>query len=238
MNSLHPLGSLLLSLLLCASPWAQAQALDWANRLRASHGLGALEEQPLLHRSAQAYAEALARSGRLSHRDGNGSTALDRYRQAGGTSIVIGEILGSGPEFSEIAAAWVRSASHREVVLDPRWTHAGAGRALRSGREVWVVVFTALFVHRLAVVLQPQGYLLSGVLSASPDREPLLLSGVQVWQWQAWDRATGEFRYLIPLSRGQLYHRLGYRDPQGRVRITDVFFPNRLATSSPEKERR
>ena len=213
--------------------------LERLNAERQAGGLSPLLWDPTLGATAEAYASDLAARGVLSHRDPSGGSALDRYHQRGGTAVLVGEVLGSGPSVAAVLAAWALSPSHRDTLLDGRWTHVGAGRALLAGgAELWVAMFSRLLVEGLQVRAAPDGLSLEGHLAAAAAGMPQLLSGTQVLQPELWQPAERRFRFLVPAARGGLYHRLGYVGPDGRLRITDVLFPARLLTSARETEPR
>jgi uncharacterized protein YkwD len=215
---------------------AGAEALGWANRLRAARGLEAVAVDPALERCARLYALELAASGRLSHRDARGRAALERYREAGGSAARVGELLGSGPELAAVAAAWESSPAHAALALRPAWTHAGAGSAPRGSGEVWVLLFAEQPVEDFRLEPRPGlagGYLLSGRFRAAGAAEPLLLSGLRALPAREWRPGERFFAFLIPPEAGRLYHRLGYRTASGRWVLTDAFYPQ-AATSSPE----
>ena len=211
-----------------------AEALAWANLFRAARGLQAVAADPALERCARLYALELAASGRLSHRDARGRAALQRYREAGGSAVRVGELLGSGPELAAVAAAWESSPAHAGLALRPGWTQAGAGSALRGSGEVWVLLFAEQEVQDLRLQALPGptgGYLLTGRFRAAEAAEPLLLSGLRAVPAREWRPGERLFAFLIPAEAGRLYHRLGYRTASGRWVLTDAFYP---ATSSAE----
>jgi hypothetical protein len=211
-----------------------AEALGWANRFRAARGLAVVEEDPALERCARLYALELAASGRLSHRDARGRTALQRYRAVGGSAARVGELLGAGPELAAVASAWESSPAHAAAALRRSWTHAGAGMAPRGAGEVWVLLFAEQPVQDFSLQVRPGpegGYLLTGRFRAAEAAEPLLLSGLRAVPVRQWRPEERFFVFLLPPEAGRLYHRLGYLTATGRWVLTDAFFP---ATSSPE----
>jgi uncharacterized protein YkwD len=125
---------------LAQEPAAQA-GLEWLALFRAARGLAPLPGGPAaesaLQRAASSYAAVLAASGRIAHRDAEGRNALARYRAAGGSAARLGGILGAGPGLLAVTAAWEASPAHAKAALDPRWTHAAAGRAQAAGAEFW-----------------------------------------------------------------------------------------------------
>jgi hypothetical protein len=223
-----PLCALLLALLL-ASPLRAAcgdstTPLAWVDALRGREGLPGLEEDALLSATAALWARALADAGVLSHRGADGSTALDRYRRAGGTDERVGEILGAGPGLEEIGRAWEASPSHRGAVLRPYWTHAGWGCAPRvGGGLVCVVLFCRRLVRDLRIEEGPAGARVSGSFVPAGAGAPVLLAGGSRVPASGWDPGGRAFEFLLPAAGARGYFRLGYEDRAGIFVLTDAF---------------
>jgi len=220
-----------------------AEALAWVNHLRVQRGLSELDTDPLLERTAAAYADDLKRRGVLSHVDEQGRRALERFRANGGTTVLVGEILGSGAALQPLSAAWEASPGHREVVLNPLWTHCGAAAVQSGSTAVWVVLFTRHRIFPLQILRRADGYLIRGRFTSLGVEEPILLSGIETIDPLLWDAPGGEFVYLIPLDREEIYHRLGYRSRDGGLVVTNTFYPleavtSDAATSDRERESR
>ena len=228
----------------CPQPPA-AVVLPWVSSFREAAGLEAPSHDPVLEGVAREYAQALAARGVLAHRDDQGRNALERVQAGGGTSTLVGEILGSGVDPAEICSAWGASDSHRNVVLNPLWTHLGIGCASAGARQVWVVLFAAQRMAELSIEtlwstgpMRPgslRGFRVSGRLPAGEALKPVLLSGFALQEPELWLPGSGRFEYLLPPGVAEVYHRLGYRDAQGTVTITDAFYPARAATSARER---
>jgi hypothetical protein len=218
-------------------PAALAQGADsaevrvWLNDLRRKQGLSELGRDPLLERTAAAYAADLKRRGLLSHVDDLGRRALQRYQAQGGTSVLVGELLGSGPTPASVTAAWEASASHREVLSNPLWTHCGAASVSAGGTSIWVLLFTSHRIYPLEILRRAGGYLIRGRLAPDRGVEPVLLSGIERIDPLHWDPESGEFSFSVSLDRGEIYHRLGYRSSDGALVVTDTFFPQAAVTS-------
>ncbi len=236
--------SLLVLLAGLAPLWAQSSPSlaaaaflsEWVNAARLREGLTVLETSPVLARTAREYARELAAAGRLSHRDSRGGSALERQRDRGGAALRVGEVLGAGPDPARVARAWLDSGRHRAVLLDPGWTHLGVGTApAGGGQRVWVVLAAVLAVKDLAVRPAEGGYLLSGSFVSQAAVEPVLLSGLDPVEPRRFEPAGRSFLYLLPAGHLERYHRLGYRDREGRLHMAGSFFPDRLLTSSGEK---
>jgi hypothetical protein len=224
---------LMLSPLPAAFPETDAASgvLDWVNDLRARQGEGELAWEPLLERTAASYAGELRRRGVLSHVDEEGRRALQRFHASGGTTVLVGEILGSGENLRQVAAAWEQSPRHREVVANPHWTHCGAARVRTGTAEIWVVLFTSRRIDPLEILSTPEGYTVHGRIAAPEGREPVLLSGIDPLVPLNWDPESREFTFFIPLDRQAIYHRLGYRSAGGILVVTDTFYP--VSAGSP-----
>jgi hypothetical protein len=201
--------------------------------LRVRRGFSRLGRDPLLERTAAAYAADLRRRGVLSHVDESGRRALQRYKALGGTTVLVGELLGSGADPAAVAAAWEASAGHREVLLNPLWTHCGVGSAVTGGTTIWVVLFTSHRIYPLEITRRSGGYLVRGRLASDRAEEPVLISGIERIDPLRWDPATGEFSFFLPRERGEIYHRLGYRSRDETLVVTDTFFPVKAAGSGP-----
>jgi hypothetical protein len=102
-----------------------------------------------------------------------------------------------------------------------------------------VVLFAARRIAGLSIERLPPreaggGFRVSGRLPPGGKACPVLLSGLALLEPELWLPETGRFVYVIPEGRGDLYHRLGYRDASGELTISDAFYPEAVATSSPE----
>jgi hypothetical protein len=235
-------------------PAALAQGADcteksmraWVNDLRRKQGLPELRTEALLERTAAAYAADLERRGVLSHVDELGRRALERLQAGGGTTVLVGEILGSGADPASVTAAWEESASHREVLLNPLWTHCGAASVSTGGTTIWVVLFTSHRIYPLEIRRCADGFLVQGRLASDRAKEPVLISGIEPIDPLNWDSASREFSFFVSEKKGAVYHRLGYRSDEDALVITDTFYPIRAAgpgsgaseaaTSGREKE--
>ena len=230
--------------LLAAPPAALAQGADPAaagvrallNDLRLRRGLSELGSDPLLEQTARAYAADLRRRGVLSHVDESGRRALQRVQARGGTTVLVGEVLGSGADPAAVAAAWEASAAHREVLLNPRWTHCGAGSANTGETIVWVVLFTSHRIYPLEILRCPGGYLVRGRLRSEQAGQPVLISGIEPIAPLEWDPETGVFSYFISREREGIYHRLGYRSGENVVVVTNTFYPVEAAAATSGRE--
>jgi hypothetical protein len=226
-----PFFAVLLILMLSALPVeAQSTPLPWLNEARAKVGAGALTPDEVLSATAALWARRLAEAAILTHRGADGSSALDRYRAAGGTDARVGEILGAGPDLSAIESGWMKSDPHRRLSLDPVWTHVGWGMASSPrGGEIWVVVFCQKLVEDLSIAATPGGVRISGRFLAAAAAARLLDGPVPVdpVSWSSADRS-----FLFEVAETEGYFRLGYLDPTGAFILTNAFTLPR-GTGSP-----
>ncbi|MEX2195439.1 MAG: CAP domain-containing protein [Thermoleophilaceae bacterium] len=131
------------ALLLAAPAFAGAseterRVLAEINDLRAANGVEAVRRSRSLARSAGRYATHILRVDRAHHH--SQVWASSRFRLTGEN---IAWESGSRRDAERVVTLWAESASHRKVLLDPRFTWGGVGREygrLGSRRAtVWVV---------------------------------------------------------------------------------------------------
>ncbi|WP_373045091.1 CAP domain-containing protein [Vulgatibacter sp.] len=117
-------------------------AAELANELRRSRGLRPLRIDPMLQRTARAYAEELLRTGRFAHRSPISGDLQDRLRAAGYPYLRAGENLAQAPTVREAHASTVRSPGHLANLVEPGWTEAGFGlaRGKTAGGQPTVVL--------------------------------------------------------------------------------------------------
>ena len=235
------LWTTLLVLICTAAPASLGQGglLDWVNQLRQGNGLPPLESDELLAGTAQAWSRHLAEAGVLSHLGADGSSVLDRYRAAGGTDVRVGEILGAGRNLGEIERAWARSDPHRQLILEPFWTHAGWGSSTTAGGPVvWVVVFCQRLVKDLSLTQANGSLVITGVFTTAAAAVPELSVGLSSVPPSSWD-GTPAFRFEFKVTRPEpdAYVRLGYWDKAGTFVLTNAF-TLRPGTESPAGQAR
>lgn len=230
--------SFIIIVLLTAVPlFSEPDLAEALNNLRVQRGLAILKQDRVLRQVASDYAEELLERKILSHQGRGGERALSRYRSCGGTSVIVGEIIGSGVDLNQVIRAWQQSPTHLGAIIKEDWTHLGWGTVRGSVNRIWVVLFTVKRVENLKLEKKNGVFMLSGFLITEEAEQPVLFSGINPLSPLKWEPETGYFSFSIPLKSGMDYHRLGYSSRDSQIKITDVFYPERLLTFFPERER-
>lgn len=114
--------------------------MEWRiNQQRDNRGLVHLQLDSVLNRAAQAHSIDMRNRGYFSH-DPPGSTFAKRiYRYA--HRRLMAEVLYTGNDLTTgiAVAAWMRSATHRRVILNRELRRFGVGLARRGG-QAWVTL--------------------------------------------------------------------------------------------------
>ena len=215
--------------------FSEADLTEALNNLRLKRGLTILKEDKVLNLVAADYARELLARNILSHQGRGGERALSRYRNYGGTSVIIGEIIGSGVDSNGVIRAWQQSPAHLEAIIKADWTHLGWGTVRGGINRIWVVLFTIKRVENLKIERKNGVFMLSGFLIPEEVRQPVLFSGINLLYPSRWEPETGYFSFSIPLQSGMDYYRLGFRSKDNQIKITDVFYPECLFTSFSER---
>ncbi len=137
-------GALLaIALLLAACMSAEERTfLDRTNAYRVANGVPTVQEHGTLTNKAEAWAQHMARTGRLAH--------SDLTANLGGLQwYVLGENVGYSSRTSNTLLSlhnqFVNSPPHRANLVDRRFTHMGVGVAVDSAGRTWVAeVFAKL----------------------------------------------------------------------------------------------
>ena len=108
----------------------QTQVQNELNADRRAYGLRALSTHDTLNRKAQAWAEKLARDGKLSH--SSLASGVPSCWQS------LGENVGYGGSVAAVEDAYMRSSGHKANILSTRWKWVGVGYA-KSGSRVYTV---------------------------------------------------------------------------------------------------
>ncbi len=108
-----------------------AGVFSQVNQRRLAAGLQPVTVEPRLADAAVRYARVLTDYNWFSHTGPDGSTLVTRAEAAGFPfTVQIGEVLAWGSNgwtAAEIVQAWIDSPAHRDQILNPAYTRAGAG---------------------------------------------------------------------------------------------------------------
>lgn len=116
----------------------ERESMDLANSFRVANGLAPLFWGDLLNQSARSHSQDMADRQYFSHTNPEGLQPWDRYRNMGGVYTKFGENIYAG-HFTALDThhGWINSASHREAILDPAFTHMGVGMAYTPATEYY-----------------------------------------------------------------------------------------------------
>lgn len=102
------------------------QLVDAHNARRVAGGLAALRQNAALQRVAQGHADAMARSGRMSHDRAGDGGFVGRIARSGYRYSNCGEnIAWNQPDVNSVMGDWMGSSGHRRNVLG-KFTEMGA----------------------------------------------------------------------------------------------------------------
>jgi uncharacterized protein YkwD len=112
----------------------EATMLRLVNHARTSRGLHAVRIVSSLDRAALLHSRDMIGHDYFSHSSRGGATLAARARSAGYPSgSALGEVLAYGSSSrgtpASIFKSWMRSSSHRQVILTARWRDVGIGCA-------------------------------------------------------------------------------------------------------------
>jgi uncharacterized protein YkwD len=113
------------------------------NSARASQNLGALKDNALLDKAAQAKANDMAAKGYFAHVSPDGSQPWDWVRRAGYNYLYAGENLAVNfDDSNQVVNAWLASPTHRFNILRPQYTDIGIATStgIYKGRQAVFVV--------------------------------------------------------------------------------------------------
>ena len=116
--------------------------LDRTNSLRSSVGARPLQENDILTRKAEDWAQHMAATGTLAHSNLSSGLSGLSWRMLGEN---VGYASSSGDTLKRIHDMFVSSSAHRANLVNSRFTHMGVGVAKDSRGRVWVAeVFAQL----------------------------------------------------------------------------------------------
>ena len=127
-----------------AQPSLAAQSIINVNLKRKDAKVGNLLADPALNRIASARAEDLVKLGELSHITPTYGTTEELFGKFDYSWTAYGENIGAGfTDALEITNAWLESPAHKENLLNPVFTHMGAGTATdQDGKIYWVTLYS------------------------------------------------------------------------------------------------
>jgi uncharacterized protein YkwD len=112
---------------------SESTMLKLINSARKSRGLAAVKIVASLARAALLHSRDMIAHDYFSHSSRSGATVAGRARKAGypTSGSALGEVIALGSSYkgtpSNIFKNWMKSSSHRKVILAKRWRDAGVG---------------------------------------------------------------------------------------------------------------
>lgn len=119
--------------------------LELINHARDNRGLAALRINAALDQAALSHSREMLSRDYFSHLSAGGGSYFGRllragYSRSGYSSWAVSEVIGRGSGSfgtpQAIFAAWMRSSTHRSILLGKRWRDVGIGAASGSFRGV------------------------------------------------------------------------------------------------------
>ena len=140
---------LLLTLVPVASGAARRPAAELLrqeiNRVRALHGLPAVQLDGKLHGAARRLSSEMASTGVLNHTSPDGSTFADRLAAAGWHGSTAGEDIAVAPRPAAVVRMWLASPPHRAILLSGDYRTIGLGIAAGTFKGRTMLFVTADF---------------------------------------------------------------------------------------------
>jgi len=138
------------------SPMTSGAIVAFANQDRASASVGALSEDALLDKAAQAKADDMAAKGYFSHIDPSGNAPWVWFKKVGYYYYGAGENLAI--DFSDaqsLNTAWMNSPAHRANIVRGTYSRVGIGiaRGTYQGKSATFIVefFAKPYTTRVAL---------------------------------------------------------------------------------------
>jgi uncharacterized protein YkwD len=114
------------------------RALDAVNALRQGAGLGPLTLDDNLTASAATHSRDMSLQNRPWHFGSDGSSPIDRAREAGFRGRLLGEAISETYESElETIAAWMQEPGPRRVILDPAGQRMGFAFYQERNGKIW-----------------------------------------------------------------------------------------------------
>ena len=148
-NAAHA-GATIVSSAVAGATSDERKAFDLVNAERRSRGESPLVWDAELTRMARLHSEKMARQNFFSHTEPDGQGLRERSRANGITTFkALAENLaynkGFGDAASSAVVGWMRSAGHRDNILNEEFTRSGIGVARSADGRVY---FTQVFIAR------------------------------------------------------------------------------------------
>ena len=134
---------------------AEQYLLNAANRSRAVYGLRPLRMDATLSQAARYHALQMAEHRDISHQFAGEPDLVQRGSQAGVRFSLITENVAESPDSSIVHDLWMRSAGHRENLLDPKVDSVGIA-VISRGNRFYAVEDFASTVESLTYIEQEQ----------------------------------------------------------------------------------
>jgi uncharacterized protein YkwD len=108
----------------------ESKIVKCANSQRKKHGLAKLKLAAPLAKAARRHARNMLNKGFFDHVDPGGKSPQDRVDAIDRGRWAVGENIAAGyPDVKATCSGWMHSAGHRANILNPAYTHMGAGYA-------------------------------------------------------------------------------------------------------------
>lgn len=126
-----------------------ARIIQLVNQRRAEAGLKPMVANGVLMAEAQRFSVVQSQIGGVSHRGVDGTNAGQRLSKAGYRWAFYGENLAAGQETPEaVVAAWMRSPTHRAILLHARPTEIGIGHTYKANDPARFIDYWVMEVGR------------------------------------------------------------------------------------------
>lgn len=137
----------------------EKKILQLINKARASKGVAKVKIAGSLDRAALRHSRDMIARDYFSHSSKAGATVVKRARKSGYstkgcTQWIVGEVIAGGQGSKgtpqAVFKAWMKSKSHRRIILDKRWRDVGIGCARGNFKGAsGMVMYTVDFGRRV-----------------------------------------------------------------------------------------
>lgn len=120
---------------------SEPSLIEQVNQLRQSKGLRALEEDPLLNKTARIRADDMASNNYFSHDRPDGTPWYDViYKNHGADKTTAENIAECFDSNAATIDGWINSKSHYDAMIDNRWTKIGIATVWDEDRACYITV--------------------------------------------------------------------------------------------------